>query len=379
MRWSFKFARVAGIDLRVHITFFLIVILGASQWSRFGPAGMLFGAGMILLLFLCVTLHELGHSVVAQRFGVEVKEIILLPIGGVAMLSRIPRKPSQELFIAVAGPLVNVVIFAAIMLGIGVNAALGRMNLNDLVIESQSGPSLFLAMKFLLNANAALVLFNMIPAFPLDGGRILRALLAMRMPHARATQISAAIGQIAAILLGMYGLMGGGFLVLIVAAFIFFAAGAENNEGQTRTVLASHRVGDAYNRHAITLSPSDGADRVVHYILNSYQPDFAVMNGRDILGVVAREDVIRALAERAGDVPVTQLMHRSPVRVQADQSLDQVRQAMSEHTARVAAVYEGDHYLGLVSAEDIAEAFALLKYFDNNTAEPQETGKEIVV
>jgi Zn-dependent protease/CBS domain-containing protein len=379
MRWSFKFARVAGIDLRVHITFFLIVILGASQWSRFGPAGMAFGAGLILLLFLCVTLHELGHSVVAQRFGVEVKEIILLPIGGVAMLSRIPRKPSQELFIAIAGPLVNVVIFVAIVLGLGVSTAMGRMDLNDLVrTHSQAGPSVFVALKFLLNANAALVLFNMIPAFPLDGGRILRAILAMRMPHVRATQISASIGQIAAILLGMWGLMGGGILVVLVAAFIFFAAGAENREGQASTVLASHRVGDAYNRHALVLSPHDRAGRVVQYILSSYQPDFAVMNGHDILGVVTREDVIRSLAQHAGDVPVTQLMRPAAVRAQAEQTLDEVRQAMSNNQTRVAAVYDGDRYLGLVSAEDIAEAFALLKYFDSR-AEPKETGKEIVV
>ncbi len=379
MRWSFKFARVAGIDLRVHITFFLIVILGAGQFARFGTPGMLFGAAMILLLFLCVTLHELGHALVAQRFHVEVKEIILLPIGGVAMLSRIPRKPSQELFIAIAGPLVNVVIAAAIILGIGVNTSLGRMNLNDLVTTAHAGPSTFLAMKYLLDANVALVLFNLIPAFPLDGGRILRALLAMRLPYARATQVAAGIGQTAAILLGMWGLMGGGILVIVVAVFIFFAAGAENMEGQTRTVLASHRVGEAYNRHALTLSPNDRIDRVIHYILNSYQPDFAVMDGHDILGVVTREDVIRSLAQHAGDVPVTQVMHPAVVRVHADQTLDQVRQSMSEQSSRLAAVYEGDRYLGLVSAEDIAEAFALLKFFDNTSADGSVEGKEIVV
>lgn len=379
MRWSFKFARVAGIDLRVHLTFFLIVFLGAAQFARFGPPGLLFGAAMILLLFLCVTLHELGHALVAQRFHVEVKEIILLPIGGVAMLSRIPRKPSQELFIAIAGPLVNVVIAGAIMLGIGVNTALGRMNLNDLVTTSRAGPSLFLAMKYLLDANVALVLFNLIPAFPLDGGRILRALLAMRMPYVRATQVAASIGQTAAILLGMWGFMGGGILVVLVAVFIFFAAGAENMEGQTRTVLASHRVGEAYNRHALVLSPSDRIDRVIHYILNSYQPDFAVMDGHDILGVVTREDVIRSLAQHAGDVPVTQVMHPAVVRVQADQTLDQVRQSMSEQSSRVAAVYEGDRYLGLVSAEDIAEAFALLKFFDNRSEVPSDDGQQIVV
>jgi Zn-dependent protease len=378
MRWSFRIARIAGIDLRVHITFFLIVILGASQWSGFGPRGMLFGTALILLLFLCVTLHELGHSLVAQRFGVTVKEIILLPIGGVAMLSRIPSKPAQELLIAIAGPLVNVVIAAAIVLGIGVNTAMGRMDLNDLVFQSHAAPSTFLMLKFILNANIALVLFNMIPAFPLDGGRVLRAILAMRMGHVRATQVSASIGQFIAILLGLYGLIGGGALLVIIAAFIFFAAGAENVEGQTRTVLASHRVGDAYNRHALTLSPNDHAGQVVQYILNSYQPDFAVLDGHDILGVVTRDDVIRSLAHHDGDAPVTQIMKPAAVRAQADQTLDEVRQAMSDHSARVAAIYDGARYLGLVSAEDISEAFALLRFFDNRSA-PKTSGQEIVV
>jgi signal-transduction protein with cAMP-binding, CBS, and nucleotidyltransferase domain len=200
----------------------------------------------------------------------------------------------------------------------------------------------------------------------------------MRMGHVRATQVSASIGQFLAFLLGLYGLMGGGVIMVIIAAFIFFAAGAENAEGQTRTVLASHRVGEAYNRHALTLSPDDRAGRVVHYILNSYQPDFAVIDGRDILGVVTRDDVIRNLARQAGDVPVTQLMHPSVVRIQADQTLDEARQVMSGGNARVAAVYDGDRYLGLLSAEDIAEAFALLRYFDNQGT-PKDTGQEVVV
>src|SRR6476661_551865 len=118
MNWSFKIARASGIDIRVHVTFLLIVLLGASQFAWFGARGLLFGSALILLLFLCVTLHELGHSVVAQRFGVQVRQIVLLPIGGVAMMERIPRNPWQELWIALAGPVVNVVIAGALALGL---------------------------------------------------------------------------------------------------------------------------------------------------------------------------------------------------------------------------------------------------------------------
>lgn len=362
MRWSFRFARVAGIELKVHFTFLLIVILGAMQFSQYGIRGMLFGVVMILALFLCVTLHELGHSVVAMKFGIPVREIILLPIGGVAMLARIPRNPLKELAIAVAGPVVNVVIAVAIALGLGINAAMGRFEMNDLVTASHSGPSSMLLMLWLLRANVALVLFNLVPAFPLDGGRMLRAILAMRMGHARATRVAAGVGQMIAVLMGMYGLMGGGVLMVFVAAFIFFAAAAENSESQQRSVLAGQSVGDAYNRNAIVLSPTDRLSTVVRHILQGYQPDFAVTGAHELIGVVRRQDVIDALQRRVGDVPVSTIMQQHPLHIEASESLDAALRKMTEHNTRIAAVHDNEHYLGLVSAEDIAEAFAVLQF-----------------
>src|SRR4051794_1888090 len=141
MSWSLRIARVAGIEIKVHLTFLIIVFLGAMQFARYGVPGMIFGVILICALFLCVTLHELGHSVVAQSFGVTVREIILLPIGGVAMLSRIPRNPLKELAIAVAGPAVNVVIAGALALGFGINWAMGRADLEQLIYVARSGPS----------------------------------------------------------------------------------------------------------------------------------------------------------------------------------------------------------------------------------------------
>src|SRR3954447_9100644 len=156
MNWSFKIARASGIDIRVHVTFLLIVLIGASQFARYGTAGLLFGAVMILLLFLCVTLHELGHSVVAQKFGVRVRQIVLLPIGGVAMMERIPRNPWQELWIALAGPLVNVVIAAALAGGLFVRSQLTGMSLGELLNLGSEGPSIGLLFRWLLNANIVL-------------------------------------------------------------------------------------------------------------------------------------------------------------------------------------------------------------------------------
>lgn len=203
MKWSFRIARVLGIDVRVHATFFLIILLGAMQWRHFGTQGMLFGSILMLLLFLCVTLHELGHSVVAQYYGIRVRQIVLLPIGGVAMLDRNPDRPLQELLIAIAGPAVNVII-AALLMGLIFWQRVGNgMDIQALLQTASAGPSLDGLLIWLLNANIVLVLFNMIPAFPMDGGRVFRALLGFFMEWGRATSIAAGIGQFLALGLGL--------------------------------------------------------------------------------------------------------------------------------------------------------------------------------
>jgi Zn-dependent protease/propanediol dehydratase small subunit len=358
MNWSFRIARVAGIDIKIHITFFLILILGALPWgSQFGLSGALFGVALILLLFLCVTLHELGHGLAARYYGIPVREIVLLPLGGVALLERNPSKPVQELVIA----LVNVLIALILLVVTGSGLMLGGLD-DATLMNSAQEPSLGLLLSWLLEANIALVIFNMIPAFPLDGGRVLRAILAMLMPAQRATAIATAVGQGLAILLGLYGVLNGNFMLVLVAIFIFVGAGQENVEGQARTVLTTLRVGDAYNKYALTLQIGDRVSKVVDYILTSYQPDFAVMQGSHPLGIVTRDDVLRAMASAPDDQYVTMIMRREVLRINADASLDAARQQMSEKGVRVAAVYAGEAYLGLVSLEDIAEAYAVLAF-----------------
>lgn len=369
MGWSFRLLQVAGIDIKIHITFFLILVLGAIPWgSVYGAQGAAFGVLLIILLFVCVTLHELGHSIVARIFGVPVREIILLPLGGVALLGRNPSKPLHELLIAVAGPLVNVVIAALLLLITGATAFLGILDPQGLVQGNPGAenvpmpPTPTTLLLWLLQANIALVLFNIIPAFPLDGGRVLRAILAMFMPYQRATQIASTVGQAIALGLGLIGVLSGNFLLILVAIFVFFGAGQENIEGQARTVLTTRRVGDAYNKYALTLTIGDRVSKVVDYILTSYQPDFAVLQGSRLIGIVTRDDVLRALANNTEDVYVTMIMRREIVRVSAQASLDEVRQLMTEKNERVVAVYDGETYLGLVSLEDIAEAFAVIAF-----------------
>src|SRR3984893_8215577 len=197
MRWSFKVARIGGIDVRIHVTFFLLLALFASFYSAQGGFyGTIKVLIFCLLVFLCVLLHELGHAFAAKAYGIRTVDITLLPIGGVARMERMPEKPAQELVVAIAGPLVNVVIASTLLFVLAVTGDLDFGELMD--------PTRFNAMWALLYTNVMMVLFNLIPAFPLDGGRVLRALLATRFSYERATQIAATVGQALALLMGIW-------------------------------------------------------------------------------------------------------------------------------------------------------------------------------
>jgi Zn-dependent protease len=228
MSWSYKFARVAGIDLKIHITFVLFLIwIAFSYFSVGGAAAARQGVLFILLLFGCVLLHELGHALTAKKFGIGTSDIILLPIGGVARLDHIPNDPKQEFLIAIAGPLVNVVIAIVLMFYLGHRSAMP--GIQDLIT-----PRVAMLSK-LATVNVGLVLFNLIPAFPMDGGRILRSLLAMRLDYLRATEIAATIGQGLAIFFGIIGFFGNTFLIFI-AFFVFMGAQQEAAMARARRI-----------------------------------------------------------------------------------------------------------------------------------------------
>ena len=379
MRGSFRFARVLGIDLKIHFTFLIVIVLAALQGHT--AALMVFWVGFVLLVFACVTLHELGHSIAAMRYGIPVREIVLLPIGGVAVMGRIPENPRQELVIAIAGPLVNVLILCVLIptwLAVGGQASmLGDVvfRLFQIRISGDASP-LFAMLTLLIASNAMLILFNMIPAFPLDGGRVFRALLAFRMPHARATAIAARVGQMAAIGLAIWGLYHGQIMLVVIAVFIFMGAGAESSASQAGTVLATKRVGDAYNKTAIVLGIDHRVSHVVEHILTSYQPDFAIVNRGRLAGVLTREDLLRWLAETPSlyDVYVTEVMREEAkvTRVDARLTLDEVAAVMVDQSTRVVAVFEDDHFLGLVSQEDIDEAQAVLTFLNRRLASAGE-------
>lgn len=361
MKWSFSIGRVSGIDVRVHASFGLILALGAVQWGvPHGPRGALFGVLLMICLFACVVVHELAHSLVAQAFGCTVREILLLPIGGVSRMDKPPKKPQQELLVALVGPLANLGLAVGLYFVVGKTG--GALDLEQIARMPPTAPSMSTALAWLLGANVFLALFNLIPAFPLDGGRVFRALLSMTVGARRATQIAAGTGQMIAIGLGLMGVFSGNLILALVAFFIFMGAGQEQAEDAARTVLHSLAVGDAYNKYALTLAPGDQVSRVIDYLLTSYEPDFAVVQGSRLLGVVTRADVLKALATEIEDVYVATIMKRDVMKAEAARPLDEVRQEMMEKGERVAAVYRDETYLGLVSMEDIAETLLVVGF-----------------
>src|SRR5881396_2325143 len=271
MKWSWKLGSVAGIGLYVHATFLLLLAwVGVTYWLAGGSAAAFDGIAFILALFACVVLHELGHALTARRYGIRTRDITLLPIGGVSRLERIPDEPRQEVWVSLAGPAVNVVIAAALYAWLLLSQTLRPFS----ALTMAGGPFL----ERLMLVNVSLAVFNLLPAFPMDGGRVLRALLALRMDYVRATQISAHVGQAMALVFGLLGLFTNPFLVFI-ALFVWMGAASEASAALTRSVLGGIPVSRAMITDFHTVAPEDPAKRVLELILAGSQQDFPVVDG----------------------------------------------------------------------------------------------------
>src|SRR5712691_10586222 len=296
MSWSLPIVRIAGIQLRIHITFLLLIgWLAFGYYSQGGSAAAVAGVLVILLLFGCVVLHEFGHAFAAKAFGINTPDITLLPIGGVARLERMPEEPIQELIIAAAGPAVNLIIALCLLLtgGSFVYPPTAESSLNDV----------------LLTINIVLLLFNLLPAFPMDGGRVLRALLATRMGYARATQVAATVGQGFAFVFGFIGLLNPNwFMLIFIALFVYIGASQEAALAQMKDVSRRFPVSTAMVREFRTLSENASLQEAVDALLATSQHDFPVVDETgNVVGLLTRQDLISALRKndltlRVGDV-----------------------------------------------------------------------------
>ena len=355
MSWSLRLGSVSGIAIRVHFTFALLLAAFASHLpDKQGTRGALFGMLLVVCLFSCVVLHELGHGLVAQRLGVTVREIVLLPIGGVARLLSEPKKPLHELLIALAGPLVNVLLALATLLALR-GAVPPLQTLPD---EALTTPSVRSVLLMLLYSNVSLAVFNMLPALPMDGGRVLRALLSFFFGQVRATNIAAGIAQVLAVGLAIFGLQGEPILVFI-ALLVFMGAGQERVTTRTTALLAELRAGEVCDPHAVTFAPGDSVGSAVDQTLRSPQAHFLISHGDQPIGTLSRDDLI-ALAGRVGlHAPLTTITRRALQTVAPDLPLSEVRRLLQENGGVPLVVRGEDGALGVLGLEDISRIASL--------------------
>lgn len=357
MRWSWKIGEFAGIGVYMHATFLLLIgfILFANVVAGGGLLAGLTSVAFIILLFACVVAHEYGHALTARRYGIKTRDITLLPIGGVARLERMPTNPIEELWVALAGPAVNVVIAAALVpIVLLVEGADGLRNL------SLTGGGV---LQRLLLTNLLLVGFNLLPAFPMDGGRVLRALLATRMEYTRATQVAASLGQGFAFLLGLVGLFGNPLLVF-TALFVWIGAAQEASMVQMKSALDGIPVSRAMLTDFRTLSPHDTLGHAADLIIAGTQQDFPVVSDSAVEGVLTRNDLITALRQRGEQERVSSVMRRDFQAAEWSEMLEHVSLRLQECQCHTLPVTRDGRLVGLVTMENIGEFMMIRSALD---------------
>jgi Zn-dependent protease/predicted transcriptional regulator len=348
MKWSWKLTRLAGIDVYVHATFFVLIAwLALSYWQVEGNlAAVVRGIGFVLALFACVVLHELGHALTARRYGIRTRHITLLPIGGVAALERMPDDPKQEIAVALAGPAVNLVIAVGLWAWLALNNTLAPLDR----IGITGGPFL----DRLMTLNIMLALFNLLPAFPMDGGRVLRAALAIRMGRAQATRVAATVGQSLALWLGFIGLFYNPFLIFI-ALFVWIGAAAEAGSAQVKSSLSGAAVGRAMLTDFQTLGPDEPLTRAIELTLAGSQKEFPVLLDGAMVGVLTQTDLLKGLQAQGEHGRVDDWMQREVQSAEIDEPLEKVLERLQGRQCPLIAVTEAGRLAGIVNLDNIME------------------------
>lgn len=346
MKWSWKIFTAFGIDVYIHVTFLLIVpyaMLGRPN-LREGFTALL----LMLAIFGCVLLHEFGHALTAKRFGVRTRDIILLPIGGLARLERIPSEPRQELLIAVAGPAVNIALAAVFGLGVltlgwGAPTAFGHGFLGSL-----------------LWINVGLAVFNFIPAFPMDGGRVLRALLAIRLDYLQATRIAVGVGQALAFGMGIFGFLNPNYsMLLLIAFFVYLGAAQEGVMVQYRYSFRGLPASVAMMTNFKSLNEDDRLEKAVEYLIVGSQVDFPVLRDHQVLGMLTRSALIDSLGKQGPQAAIRGVPIKPVKVVEDDMPLDRAYDELQAQAVQCLPVMRRGELVGLITMENLAE-FAMV-------------------
>lgn len=353
MAWSFSLGRLLGSELRVHVTFFLLLAwVGFAAYSNGGWRVAIDNILFVLALFACVIAHEFGHALMARRYGIRTPDITLLPIGGLARLERMPEKPMQEVWVALAGPAVNVVIWAVlVILGAGLRV--------DTLAQLESTQADLLSR--LAFVNLLLAAFNMIPAFPMDGGRVFRALLCLKMDRVKATRIAAVGGQIVAVGLGFLGLTSGNPILVLIAVFVFVAANAENQDVAMRSAARRVQARDAMITEFRALSPEDTLATAAQAVIQTTQHEFPVLDqDGDLLGFVTRDRLFTALAgDHPRSEPAVSIMESGIPQVPLTSGLNKVLDGLHQGAPAIAVCTKAGKMVGYITRENIGELMVI--------------------
>lgn len=342
-------ARLFGSQIRIHATFFLLLMwIGTAAYMQGGMSAAATAVAFILAIFACVVAHEYGHVLMAKHFGIATHDITLLPIGGLARLERMPEEPWREIAVALAGPAVNFLITLVLIVILGARVDPGVLAIEDPRIS-------FLAR--LAGVNLFLALFNLVPAFPMDGGRVLRALLSLRFDRTTATRYAATAGQALAFVFGFFGLVGGNPLLVFIAIFVYLAATAESREVAMTETTRSLVVSDGMITVFETLGPGATLANAADCLIQTTQQEFPVVDAKGRLeGFLTRNALFKALEQSDRTTPVRQVMQRNIPLVHPHERLDIALKKMHEARLPVIGVIDDEHHLiAYITPENLGE------------------------
>ena len=347
MKWSFQIGQFFGIPLKIHITFWLLLLfIGLVTGQQGGLRGGIQGILLVILLFGCVVLHELGHSLMAQHFGIGVRDIILLPIGGVSQMEKIPDEPQKELFISAIGPIISLSLAFFFFI-------VARMFELNFSLQQAS----LLSGNLLINLfwiNLILGIFNLLPAFPMDGGRVLRALLAMRMEYLQATHIAVSIGQIFAVFFVFFGIFYNFWLALI-GIFIYMGAEAEEHETILRRSLKKIPVNQAMITNYEKLSPEDHLSQAISIACHSLQMDFPVIQNSSLIGILSRDKLLSSMRDDSPETLIKEIMSTDFITISDTEPLEEAYAMINEIKGGFIPVMHGETFLGFINLEQIGK------------------------
>ncbi len=352
MKWSLNLGKISGIQVYIHWTFLILLGWVVINVGGEGVGETLWSTAFILSIFVCVFLHELGHALAARKYGIGTRDITMLPIGGLARLETMPDNPKHEFVVAIAGPLVNVAIAGVL------TAVIYTLN-REVALMSISNIGFNNFFNNLLWANVVLAVFNMIPAFPMDGGRVLRALLSFKLERTKATHIAASIGQLLAIGFVFFGLFYNPVLVFI-GIFIFLGAQAESSHTRTQSMLQGATVRDVIMHNYKTLHTEDTIATAVKMLLDGQATDFLVLNESGVAGALSRNQMIKALSEQGNQTAIGSVMDADIPRLSPDMPLEKAYEMFQQQRYPILPVLENEEVIGIVDMENVHE-FIMVK------------------